>query len=116
MTFNEEEEREIRNYLLSDPAQGNELVEIRLLRDDDFERQVCLVEDELIEDYLLDRLTPDERKLFRKNFLATPERRRKLVLLKGLIKYADSNRPKTAFRHEMWLWLTTLFFAGACWP
>lgn len=110
MTFSPEEERRIRHYLLSDPARGDPAVEERMLRDEDFIRHVQLTEEELIEDYVLDRLDSGERELFEGNFLTTPARRQKMVMVRGLVRYAgQAERVRPTAGNAVSGWLKALF-------
>ncbi len=86
----DKEQKQIRSYLLGTSSQESaELLEEQLLRDDVFAEWLTLIEDELIEDYARGALNASERKQFETHFLATPRRRRKLMLVRGLRKYSS---------------------------
>lgn len=71
--------REIRDYLLGVlPEKQREEIEQRLFSDDDFHLEVEIVEEELFDDYLQNRLLELERRLFETHFLASPLRRQRL--------------------------------------
>lgn len=73
------QEREIRDYLLGAvSAERQEEVEKRILSDDEFHLEVETVEEELLDDYVRERLSQPERRLCEENFLASPLRQRKL--------------------------------------
>jgi hypothetical protein len=83
------EEREtIRRYLLG-AEPGAELTELdeRILSDDNFYEELLIVEDELIDQYLVGALSQPERNGFVSHFLCTDERRKKLRFSKTLRKY-----------------------------
>src|ERR1700739_1296313 len=71
--------REIRDYLLGVlPEKQREEIEQRFFSDDDFHLEVEIVEGELFDDYLQNRLPGPERRLFETHFLASPLRRKRL--------------------------------------
>lgn len=71
--------REIRDYLLGVlPEKQREEIEQRFFSDDDFHLEVEIVEEELFDDYLQNRLLEPERRLFETHFLASPLRRQRL--------------------------------------
>jgi anti-sigma-K factor RskA len=69
-----------RRYLLGAlTREAREGVEARLFSDDAiFREHLCLVEDELIDDYAANELQPEDRASFERGFLCTEERRRKV--------------------------------------
>src|SRR5262245_1723559 len=60
-----------------------------MMVDDDLADQLMLVEDELIDDYVLGRLSEPERIQFENHFLRIPDRKKKLVMAKQLMNYAS---------------------------
>ena len=73
-----EENNAVRRYLLkqlSDPE--NQAFELQLLSDNTLSGELEIVEEELIDEYLANELTKDERLRFEETFLAHPERKRK---------------------------------------
>src|SRR5438477_2742947 len=88
MTSSPEIQGNIKKYLLGQLA-GADLAEIerRLLTDDEFYEEVQVMEDELVDEYINAELSPDERRLFEKNFLADPESRNKLRLGRALDRH-----------------------------
>lgn len=93
MSLNLDDEKWIKSYLLGELSQEEaQRLEERLLRDDDFVEHMRLTEDELVEDYVRDSLSPHERERFKTYFLSTPRRRRKLMFVERLSKLA-SERP-----------------------
>lgn len=87
------EDKQIRDYLLGRLNDRDEqALEENLLRDEVFAEQIRLVEGELIEDYVRGTLDATERECFEGYFLSTPRRRRNLVLVHELMKYAAKTR------------------------
>jgi hypothetical protein len=86
-----------RRYLLGLATEAEkDLVEVQLLGFGDGADWIDAVEDELIEDYLLDRLTPDERAAFRGQLDAgaiDPERVR---FIRGLLSMGRRSRASLA--------------------
>ena len=84
--------RSLRQYLLGAPLEAEQQREIeeRLLTDDDFCEQIEIVEDDLIEQYLNEELSPAERVKFEAGFLSTAERREKLRVARALNKYVSA--------------------------
>lgn len=91
-------EREaIKNYLLgalSDEAQRREIEE-KILLHDDFNEQLSIAEDELIDEYLGGNLADSEAKSFNRFFLITQERKQRLRLIRNLRKYAMESGTQT---------------------
>jgi hypothetical protein len=95
----------IRRYLLAAVTEDErEQIETRLMVDDDFFQQINLVEDELVDEYLDQVLSPGDRLRFEDIFLCAPERQHKLRFSKALRIYATNtaqakaseNRPEKA--------------------
>ena len=63
-------------------------VELDIISDASLEAKLHLAESALIEDYLEEMLAPDEKDLFDKNFLLTPERQKRLDFLRLLKNHA----------------------------
>jgi cytochrome c-type biogenesis protein CcmH/NrfG len=85
-----DEQFELRAYLLGmcEGADKKEIIEERLLLDEDYFQQFLLQEEELIDDYINDELDADERRFFESHFLISDERREKVkitILLKDII-------------------------------
>jgi tetratricopeptide (TPR) repeat protein len=91
-------EETIREYLLgrvSDEATLEELEEL-LFSDEEFCTQVALVEDGLINDFVLERLNPADAQSFRATLATDPDRRFKLKLTQALREKALSQSRKAA--------------------
>lgn len=88
-------ESEVREYLLgrvSDEA-ALEGLEERLFTDEEFCTLVALVEDGLVNDYVLGRLDARDAESFRSTLASDPERRLKLELTEALRERALQARP-----------------------
>jgi hypothetical protein len=85
----------LRLYLLGRLTEKEqELVEERFMTDLDYQENVLMVEEELIEDYLGDVLSPQDRESFVARLLATPQQRERLEVVKALDRYCSN--PTTA--------------------
>jgi hypothetical protein len=74
-----EDEQLIRQYLLGElDEQQLQQVEERTMTDDDFYRQVELIEDELVEEYVSSGLTEQQRARFEQVYLANPKGRQQV--------------------------------------
>jgi hypothetical protein len=84
------EQETIRHYLLGQATQeDSSSLEERLLRDSALFQALLIAEDELIDQYLSEKLTPAERQRFETHFLIAPERQRKLHFGRALHKYVN---------------------------
>jgi hypothetical protein len=92
----------LRSYLLGTIApEVRDDVERRLFSDDRiFWEQICLAEDELVDDYVNGDLDAEERTRFERCFLTTPERREKLSFSRALKAYAENRRSEQ--KHAWW--------------
>jgi tetratricopeptide (TPR) repeat protein len=102
MDENLDERRGIREYLLGileDPVMKSQMEE-KLLAEDKFLQEISAAEDELIEQYLDDELSPADRKLFISHFLAAPQRKQQLRFHQNLRKYAAAQEPARAVAKE----------------
>ncbi|MBV9960530.1 MAG: hypothetical protein JO360_19030 [Acidobacteria bacterium] len=90
-----ESQNEIREYLLGSlSAEARERVETRLLTEEEFYAELVAWEDELIDQYVNEGLTDEERSRFEAHFLCDPERQQKIRFARALQKYIDA-QPKT---------------------
>lgn len=92
MSEKDVEKIELRNYLLGNIAveAEKEKVEERLMLDDAYFQEMIWQEEELVQDYVDDELTSDERRAFENHFLISDERRKKVNFARALRKYVDS--------------------------
>lgn len=97
-----EDDNRLKRFLLGNVTSEEEAqLEDRLFDDSDFVRQLAVVEEELIDDYLCGRLTDDERIRFESHFMArrqapgqsdrTDVRREQLLIIKALKRYAANS-------------------------
>src|SRR2546430_938249 len=113
MTSSPEIQGNIKKYLLGQLA-GADLAEIerRVLTDDEFYEEVQIMEDELVDEYINSELSPDERHLFERNFLADPESLNKLRLGRALDRHL-STQPlrlkRKSSEHLLLPWAGRLF-------
>ena len=84
----------IRQYLLGQLTDDEqEIVEQRLVVEDNFFEEHEVVKDEVVEDYLAGQLSAKEKQWLEEKFLASPEGRRRLGFTKALNRYVV-NHPK----------------------
>lgn len=119
MKANQQEEGRLREYLLGDLSEdAKERLEKRLMTDDEDFQELLIEEDELVDDYVRDRLSAHDRLQFENHFLCTPERRGKLRFSATLREYLRAYW-KTRSRHgdfsktgrrlsSLWDWLLKL--------
>lgn len=111
MSRQSDEEVLMRKYLLGDLDEGRqEQVEERLLRDDGFADRLDAAQDNLIDDYVFNQLTEDDRERFEKNFTLDEERREKLLFARTLESYVgvDDVRPRDDVRPPSGWWKNLL--------
>lgn len=113
------DQEKIRLYLLgrlADELQRQRIEEM-LLVDDHYFREVEIIEDEIIDDYLEESLTHAECDDFKKHFLSTPDRYKKLRFAQALKKYSlQKSQPEiveVAQTRYGQLWVRQLFSSPA---
>ena len=90
MARQNQEQNSAKRYLLKQLTVAEQHdVELRLLSDDDFAAEVEIAEDELIDEYINQELSRQEREHFEQNFLITPERHSKLISAQAFKRYLD---------------------------
>ena len=88
MAYDSEQEHKLRRYFLGElKFEEQVLVEQQLFLDNDYAEVAQVVEDDLIDDYLHDDLTVDERRRFEGRFLKRPEREVDLRIANALSRY-----------------------------
>jgi hypothetical protein len=127
MTLLPEQEDRIRRYLLGVATPDEvEQVETDLLRGDENVERLLLIEDELINDYALGALKRRERKLMKKTFFSTPDRQKRLMIARELVKQistygkgeaSEENGKARAANgssgaRQMWKWVGSLLLSG----
>ena len=94
MARNYNEQNAVRQYLLKQLSEADqEAFELRLITEDALSEELEIVEHELIDEYLANELSKDERSSFEETFLAHPERQRKLQGGRALKRYVDTLPP-----------------------
>lgn len=93
MSSKQTEHNAIRQYLLQQlPDSEQQALELRLLGDQELNEELERVEDELIDEYLENQLSPEEQLRFKEIFLASPERKRQLEAGQALRRYLNTQR------------------------
>jgi hypothetical protein len=110
MTLYSENNNELRQYLLGDlTEEARRRVEQRLLTEPDFLEELLAGEEELVDEYVGDELSDDERLKFERHFLCTKERRQQLSFARALSRYVSKSEAKeVVVREEMVSVPTTL--------
>src|ERR1044072_1838145 len=101
MTLYSENNNELRQYLLGDlTEEARRRVEQRLLTEPDFLEELLAGEEELIDDYVGNELSDDERLKFERHFLCTKERRQQLSFARALSRYVSESEAKEGVVQE----------------
>lgn len=108
-------EKQIARYLLGQLGDSEQRqLEERLMTQADLFQQVQVLEDELIDEYLKNTLSAQDRADFEKHFLAAPERRQKLKFAGAFRSYlatanagTEEERSKSSFWQTFWAELRT---------
>jgi hypothetical protein len=88
------DKQEMRNYLLGSlEAERRATLEESILCDPGVYEELLVLEEELIDQYITNNLSPSERQRFETNFLVTAERQNKLRFGRLLRRYLDSSQP-----------------------
>lgn len=86
-------EEKIRRYLLNSlTPEELEETEHRLLTDSAYLEQVSLLEEELVDAYICEALSPDDQRVFEESYLSTPDGREQVRLAASLKEYALARR------------------------
>lgn len=89
MEGTEQQKEVLKQFLLGElNEERRQQVEERLLTDSDYRDEILIIEDELVEDYLTEKLPPDDRGNFEKHYLSAPRQQRNLKLTKVLLQAA----------------------------
>lgn len=116
------DKQEMRNYLLGNLEAGRRAtLEESILCDPGIYEELLTVEEELIDEYITNNLSPSERQQFETNFLVTAERQNNLRFGRLLRRYLDSQPvfvppddiPVTAVRQDEIDAPATKFFSFA---
>ena len=74
--------------------------EERYFADDHIFEEFLIVEDELIDDYVQEKLSPSERERFERQFLISPMRKKRVKFALGLINFAARTRGDLPRKHH----------------
>ena len=104
-------DQEIIDYLLGDSNETEQLrMEESLFSGDDLFDRLTLVENRLIDLYILNQLTDSEREAFEKKYLITERRRKAVVGSKRYLELVTSYRQRKPLPSvDRWGWLKSLF-------
>src|ERR1041384_7159036 len=90
----EREQEVIRRYLLGELDEDRkDQLEQRVMTERDFKQEVLTVEEELLDDYVSGALSAREQELLLKNYLSSPNQRRKVVVARALGRYVSIHKP-----------------------
>jgi len=106
----DEEHVLIRRYLLGELEEElREQLEQRVISDSNYKQEVLITEGELLDEFVSGELSPHDRALFLRNFLASPAQRRKLETAKALHAYAVNHKSPDTPAVVEGGWLKSLF-------
>jgi hypothetical protein len=89
------ESNRARRYLLGQASEDEQgAIEQEFFRDEQSLERMEAAEENLIEDYLEDRLDANERILFERSYLTTPYRRARVEMIRGLASGTQSTTPE----------------------
>jgi hypothetical protein len=74
----------IKQYLLNTLSEADRVqFEMQYFEDDDLYQRLRAIEEELITDYVYDKLTVSERRSFDEHYSVTPERRKRIEIARN---------------------------------
>jgi len=113
MNLSNNRERELlRQYLLGNLSQEKSApLEERLLSDSHFYQELLVTEDDLVDQYVEDRLSGAERESFELHFMIPAERRQKVSFARALRRYINLNEDAESEEHAV-----TRLFKGSSVP
>ncbi len=83
---------QLKNYLLGNlDAPADEEIGVLILADDSLEEKLMIAENELIEDFLDKNLSPEEEKLFLRNFLICDDRQKQVSEINLFRQFSKKN-------------------------
>jgi hypothetical protein len=98
----DEDRRLIRAYLLGElDEQRQQQLEERFFTDPNYLKTILITEDELTEDFVFDLLPESQQAQFLDHFLATPQQRQKLKLVRGLKDYVARGATKPSAKERL---------------
>ena len=101
----------IKQFLLGDlDEERRQQVEERLLTDSDYQDQILMIESELVEDYLTEKLPPLDRSKFENHYLSAPRQQKNVKLTRMLLKVAQSAKPQPSAKTNLRQTLSDIFW------
>lgn len=90
-------QEKLKSYLLGNlPAEEAERLDLQIIESSELDEEIVLAEHDLMENYLENDLSPEEKNLFQTNFLTSEERLNNLKHLALLKQYAQQDAEKSA--------------------
>ena len=104
-------DREIVDYLLGDIAEADQIrIEDSLFSDETLFERLSVIENRLIDLYVLEKLSPEQRKMFEEKYLVTPRRHSDVTTSTQFMQLVDTYRERqTAKRAKRRAWLPPFF-------
>ncbi len=97
------DEQPIVRFLLGEmPEDGRLLLEERLFTDDRFYEQVLAIQEELVDDYVQDKLSSSRRARFEEYFLQSPRRRERVEFAAAFSRALASPGPRPLASIPWW--------------
>lgn len=88
-------DQEIIDYLLGDLTEPHQVqVEDLLFSSEDFFERLSAIETRIVDLYVMDKLSPSERKLFEEKYLISPRRNANITASTEFIRLLDSHRSR----------------------
>src|ERR1044072_6675708 len=113
MKIDPETQARIRSYLLGEANEAEcQAIETMILSDDELYEELLALEDEVIDEYLNEKLNPEVRSRFEKHFLTTPEHLEQLQFARAFDRYVSSQTaptPKSNPSHGWQQWVHSLY-------
>ena len=104
----------IKSYVLGETDEAeSEAIEKMMLTDDELFEELLMIEDQVIDQYLTQKLSPELRSRFEKNFLVTPERFEQVKFARAFDRYVSahtaspSRTSETAHFSQRWFHLSS---------
>lgn len=111
MERTEQQKEVIKQFLLGElNEEWRQQVEERLLTDSDYRDEILMIESELVEDYLTEKLPPDDRGNFEKHYLSAPRQQRNLKLTRVLLQAAESAKTQSSYETNLLQNLKAIFW------